>query len=196
MVALAAGCVAIGLLAPVALVVVTPVAAQLTGVATTSPGVATASEALQALGGARVTLTWVSSAGAVLLLMAGLFALARRWALARREVGRTVTWDCGYAAPSARMQYTASSFAEPITTFFSALLSPRATLSRPKGLFPRRASFEEEPSDPFRRRLFEPLFGAVEWVLARLRWIQHGRLQLYVLYIAVTLLVLLLWKLG
>ena len=30
----------------------------------------------------------------------------------------------------------------------------------------------------------------------RLRWLQHGRLHLYVLYIAVTLLVLLVWKLG
>jgi hypothetical protein len=29
-----------------------------------------------------------------------------------------------------------------------------------------------------------------------LRWLQHGRVHLYVLYVAATLLVLLLWKLG
>jgi hypothetical protein len=31
--------------------------------------------------------------------------------------------------------------------------------------------------------------------VGRLRWLQQGRVQLYVLYIAVTLLFLLLWKL-
>jgi hypothetical protein len=36
----------------------------------------------------------------------------------------------------------------------------------------------------------------VGWVLARMRWLQQGRIQLYVLYIALTLLVLLVWKLG
>jgi hypothetical protein len=36
----------------------------------------------------------------------------------------------------------------------------------------------------------------VAWALSRLRWLQHGRVQLYILYIAVTLLVLLVWKLD
>ena len=30
--------------------------------------------------------------------------------------------------------------------------------------------------------------------LSQLRWLQHGNVQLYVLYIAVTLIVLLVWK--
>jgi len=41
------------------------------------------------------------------------------WRLAqRRGVARALTWDCGYAAPSARMQYTSGSFAGIISEWF------------------------------------------------------------------------------
>ena len=40
------------------------------------------------------------------------------------------------------------------------------------------------------------VFAGLERTLAPLRWLQQGRVQLYVLYIAFTLLVLLVWKLG
>jgi hypothetical protein len=53
-----------------------------------------------------------------------------------------------------------------------------------------------EAPDVFRERLFAPLFSAVRWVALRLHRLQEGRIQLYVLYIAMTLLVLLVWKLG
>jgi len=39
------------------------------------------------------------------------------------------------------------------------------------------------------------VFRAASGTLARLRWLQHGRVQLYVLYILLTLVVLLVWKL-
>ena len=45
-------------------------------------------------------------------------------------------------------------------------------------------------------RLYAPVFTGIGRGLSALRWLQHGRVQLYVLYIALTLLVLLVWKLG
>jgi len=47
-----------------------------------------------------------------------------------------------------------------------------------------------------REAVYRPLFAGVDCALARLRWLQHGNVHLYVLYIALTLLVLLVWKLG
>ncbi len=41
-----------------------------------------------------------------------------------------------------------------------------------------------------------PLFLGVAWLASKLRWLQEGRIQIYVLYIALTILVLLIWKLG
>jgi hypothetical protein len=126
--------------------------------------------------------------------VAGLAAVRRRL-LAGREVTEAGTWDCGYLKPDARMQYTASSFAQPLTTLFHGVLGTRERASAPKGLFPKTAFFGSETTDVFKERFFKPVFLAIESALARMRWLQHGRLQLYVLYIAVTLLVLLIWKL-
>ncbi len=130
------------------------------------------------------------------LAMVGLLAMVRRALLSGRQVDRVPTWDCGYAAPTPRMQYTASSFASPILLLFRMFFRPRIGQHLPTGLFPKQASFESETPDVFREYLFEPVFSAVAWTALRLRWLQHGRLQLYVLYIALTILVLFIWKLG
>jgi hypothetical protein len=137
----------------------------------------------------------VAGSVAFLVLVAGL-AWSRRRLLRGRTVAETVTWDCGYAQPSARMQYTASSFAQPLTTLFAPLLRTRRKLAAPEGYFPRAASLSTATPDVARVALYEPAFSGVGWVLARMRWLQQGRIQLYVLYIALTLLVLLVWKLG
>ncbi len=140
----------------------------------------------------------IGCGGFVLVLM--LLAFLRRTLLHGRTVEQTGTWDCGYAAPTARMQYTQSSFAQPITMLFRNLLGLRA--KRPSiggpgvaGLFPAGASFASAAGDVF-MRAFRPAFTAFAFIAARLHFLQAGRVQLYVLYIAATLLILLVWKLA
>ncbi|MDE2290446.1 MAG: hypothetical protein KGL53_00070, partial [Elusimicrobia bacterium] len=136
------------------------------------------------------------AAGAALLALVLALAGVRARLLAGGSVRAGPTWACGYDRPTPRMQYTASSLAEPLTSLFAGALGTRRSGAAPSGFFPRAASSEEETPDPARERLFEPLFKAVERGLGRLRWLQHGNLQLYVLNIAAALVVLLLWKLG
>jgi hypothetical protein len=64
----------------------------------------------------------------------------------------------------------------------------------PDELFPKEAAVSTETPDAFRRKVYQPVFRFVLTQLERVRQIQHGHLQLYVLYIAVALLILLLWK--
>ena len=134
---------------------------------------------------------------AALLLVAGivLVALARRRLLRGRAVEATVTWDCGYARPTARMQYTASSFAQPLTSLFGLILRTE-THARPLvGLFPQGGALVTETPDAFREAVFRPAFAAIGRALERFRLLQHGRIQLYVLYVVVTLIALIAWKL-
>lgn len=141
------------------------------------------------------TLGWVALAGAILLGLLFVFAIARRRTLSRREVGAAPTWDCGYAAPAARMQYTGSSFADPLVRFLNLFLRRRQEEQTPQGLFPDRARLHTETPDAFHTSLYRPLFQGAEWLAVRLHRLQHGRIQFYVLYIALMLLVLLVWKL-
>jgi len=79
---------------------------------------------------------------------------------------------------------------------FRQLLRPHVSLQPPAGLFPGDGRFASHTPDVFHDYLFQPVFRAIAWAASKLRWLQNGRLQLYVLYIALTILVLLVWKLG
>ncbi len=186
MLVLAALCLAIGLGAGGVVRLMEPAVAMLVGSAAVDAG--------------RNSAPWLFpiACGAVMLLLLALIgslALLRRRLLAGRSVRRAVTWDCGYAAPAASMQYTATGFAQPLTQAAAALLRPEIESRPPEGIFPAAASFHAETPDAARERLFDPLFrGAAKW-LGRLRWLQQGRVHWYILYLVVVLAVLLAWAL-
>ena len=143
----------------------------------------------------RTVLLRALAGSAAVALLAGLLASFRRALLAGRPVGRAVTWDCGYAAPTARMQYTASSFGRPVLEMVRPLVTPpRATL--PSGPFPAPVRLAGGPAERLLLRVYWPAARSLERMSSALKWIQHGRVQYYVLYIAATLVLLLAWKLG
>jgi hydrogenase-4 component B len=135
---------------------------------------------LAAIGGSNLVLALGGAAAA--------FLLWRRV----RETGlrRALTWDCGYAAPTARMQYTAGSFAGIITEWFAWILDPRVRRDCPDEPFPSRASFEEHTPEVVLERVVEPAGAIVMGLAAAARRLQHGRLQAYLLYIVVGLVAL------
>lgn len=188
MVVLAACCVLIGFLAPLAVRAVLPAVGMLVPV---TPGALDAG-----IAPALAPLGWISAGCAAFAGLVVLLALLRGALLSGRTVGASGTWDCGYAKPTARMQYTASSFAQPLMAVFSGLLGTRGVSVRPKGLFPENASFASETPDLFRSRLYDPLFTHTLWLLAYFRGAQHGRVQMYVLYVALTLIAFLIFSLG
>jgi len=189
MVALACLCVLIGLAAPWWPFVLRPAAAILL------PDGLRESATLSA-GQAAATLRGVVCGSFIVLGLIVLVAYVRKKLLAGRRVERAVTWDCGYAAPTPRMQYTDSSFARPLVLLFRLFLQPRDEIHPPRGLFPKHAALHTHAPDLFRRCVYEPLFLGAGWLASKLRWLQEGRIQIYVLYIALTILVLLIWKLG
>ncbi|HEY9595987.1 MAG TPA: proton-conducting transporter membrane subunit, partial [Spirochaetia bacterium] len=188
MLVLAALCVAVGLLGALAVAAIVPIARVMAGLP--SDAALPAVDRLVAVQW-RVTIV----AGALAAIIGGL-ALLRHLLLRGRKAESTVTWDCGYVKPTARMQYTASSFAQPILSMFSAFMTPRRRMTRIESPFPSEASFSTETPDTFSQRIILPGIGKIADLLSRLRWLQHGRLQLYVLYIAVTIVILFVWRLA
>jgi hydrogenase-4 component B len=133
-----------------------------------------------------VTLLLVSllAAGALLLVLC----------LRRGEVKAAGTWDCGFAVASPRVQYTASSFAQMLVGMFAKVLRPRTETPEVRGLFPGPAHFHSEVPDTVLDRAALPAFGFLAGLLARLRILQQGSIQLYVLYVFLALIGLLLWR--
>jgi hydrogenase-4 component B len=137
------------------------------------------------------TAAWVF--GLLLALMAGLFVL-RRALLRGRDVRTGPTWDCGYAAPSARIQYTYSSFAQPLASMFHVLTGRTGVTTRPWGLFPARTGYAAETQDRILQS-FLAVFAFIDAKLEAMHRLQQGQVHVYVLYIAATLVALLVWGL-
>ncbi len=188
MLALAVGCVAMGLLGTRAVWAVAPLAAAAAGMAPDVVGAA--------LGPAAAGLGVVTIAAGVLVLIIALLVLLRALLQYRRAQSRAGTWDCGYVKPDARMQYTSSSFAQPLTGTFGALLGTRTHWTPPSSAFPTHAEYGTHTPDAFAQGVYRPAFKGIGALLSRASWLQHGRLQLYVLSIAAAMLVLLVWRLG
>ncbi len=134
------------------------------------------------------------STAAALVLLGSLAAGAVLWMLTLRRVVRG-TWDCGYAMPTPRMQYTASSFAQGLIALFRWVLLPIRHAPHIDAVFPASAAFHSDVPDPVLDRVLLPglLRGhrAMGWV----RVIQVGHIQAYLAYIVLTLVILLAWSL-
>jgi hydrogenase-4 component B len=119
------------------------------------------------------------------------------WRRVRRGgLVRALTWDCGYALPSARMQYTAGSFAGIINEWFAWILCPERHQQLPENLFPAVARHAEHTPETVLEKIIQPAALLVMRVSAAARSLQHGRAQAYLLYLligvgALSLLVLL-----
>jgi hydrogenase-4 component B len=193
---LAAACLAAGVFAPAIIGVLAPVVQNVTNL-----GASDVEKYLLDAGSrahdpypAQTLLRGVAMVTCGLLAVTGLLALLRRTLLAGREVAASGTWGCGYSAPDATMQYTGSSFAQPLVELVGPLLGTRKDIVRPVGLFAKIATLWTETPDMNRELIYAPTFRAIYSAILRLRWLQHGRLHLYVLYVAITIVFLLFWS--
>ncbi len=108
----------------------------------------------------------------------------------RNGLNRAVTWDCGYAAPTARIQYTAGSFAGIINEWFDWILQRERHEQRPEENFPARAHQVEHTPETVLEKIVQPVAVAVLHISAVARRLQHGRVQSYLLYLLIGIAVL------
>lgn len=129
---------------------------------------------------------------AFVALAGGLFLAMQAMARARTATG-VGTWDCGYAQPTARVQYTGSSWGQMVGDLFAFILWPRRRGPVIRGIFPGAARFRMAVPDVVLDRLVRPAFDATERRLLWLRILQQGQTHWYVLYVLVIVIVLLAW---
>lgn len=143
------------------------------------------------LTGTLAPLSALSLAGWVLITLLALLG----WRLHHRRRGAPhdqSTWGCGYRFPAPRMQYTASSFADSLVQMLRFGLWSERHGGKVAGLFPKPASFASHTPDLVLDRALVPLFTRLAGLFHRLRrLIQNGFATIYLLYAALTVVVLL-----
>jgi hydrogenase-4 component B len=80
-----------------------------------------------------------------------------------------VTWGCGFTRPSARMEYTASSFAWSLIQSFRSLLWTHREVAAPTGPFPAHSELESHTPDMAEHDVFSPLLQGVSRVFRMIR---------------------------
>ncbi|MGK4580218.1 proton-conducting transporter transmembrane domain-containing protein [Kitasatospora sp. HPMI-4] len=136
---------------------------------------------------------WVAlalTAAAVALVF--LVRLAAR--IPRRR--QAALWDCGAGAPTARMEYTATSFAEPLQRVFDDVLAPEQDIDvtpvRESAYLVERVRYQRTVPDRIEHRLYRPVLAALAATGRSARRLAGGSVHRYLGYGFATLVTLLL----
>jgi hypothetical protein len=105
-----------------------------------------------------------------------------------RRVRHCDAWDCGFAPPTTRMQYTATAFAQPIRRVFGLLFHIEESVGRREDGAPR---YHLSVGDRAWDLLYVPVMLAVDSAARRVVRLQSGNVRVYLGWTLATLLVLL-----
>ncbi len=117
---------------------------------------------------------------------------------ARRQPRRDVTlaWGCGGVRVDPRMQYTATSYAEPLVRVFDDALQPsrdvRVTHVDEARYLVRQVEFRQQVSDVVSDRLYTPTARGMDRVGRFVARLQNGSIHRYLMFSFVALVVVLL----
>lgn len=154
--------------------------------------------AAHAEGAGRMTVLAGGSFSPVALAVALIVIAPLPWLLARalfgaNRRGRGPVWSTGVVfRPS--MQYTGTSFSKPLRLFFGRVLLPERQIDvvyHGASPLPRLVRYSGRVPVLFEERLYLPVRSLAIWGAGRLRLLQSGSVQVYLLYMMAALAVLL-----
>jgi hydrogenase-4 component B len=130
------------------------------------------------------------------LVILGLTPLALRALRANRKLRVGDSWGCGRIGQTPRMEYTATSFAEPLRRVFAELYRPTKELTidfHPESkYFVQSIEYKSEITPWFEKYVYDPCLWFVRLLALNVRRLQSGSLHLYLVYVAIALVILLL----
>ena len=117
-----------------------------------------------------------------LILLVLLLLGVRKLVLRKRTITVSSTWNCGYTVPTAKIQYTASSFVKTYSKLFDVFFLIFKKEKEVQGVFPTDAHLETRPYDKLEKWLIDYPTTNFKLFLDRFRFFQNGKLQFYILY--------------
>ncbi len=108
-----------------------------------------------------------------------------------KEITSSGTWGCGFTQPTVRMQYTGTSYADTMVEFFKPFVWVQKNYSGINKIFPGKTTFSSHVHDTSEIGLNTFIVRPILFLLGKLRWIQHGNIQLYIGYIVLAVVVML-----
>jgi formate hydrogenlyase subunit 3/multisubunit Na+/H+ antiporter MnhD subunit len=139
------------------------------------------------------TLTRVSLAGGVFILLVVLIGLWRYYHLKNKIISTGPTWGCGYTAGDEKQQYTATSWADNFSSLTNPVLGTKKQTVHigENNLFPGKRTFGTHPVDLFKANLIDKPIDAILGVFKKIAFMQTGQIHHYILYAFLFMLLIL-----
>jgi hydrogenase-4 component B len=172
---LAAGCVVIGIVPGLVLRPLGAIAQELLNAPSLPEGTISLTHTLPLIAGCVVVL---------MIVLAGV----------RRVKRITPTWACGLPELDGRMQYSSTAFSKPLRKAFPGVYKAERKveiLYTDQPYFPKAMKYRATRTTSFENSLYRPAVDAIVGMATRLRRLQTGNIQVYLLYIFLALVALL-----
>jgi len=139
-------------------------------------------------------LSGISVAGGIFVLLVAIILIYRKYHLSSKVVAGGPTWGCGYTAPSPQQQYTSTSYSYNFNHLAKPVLQTKKIMDEigENEIFPSGRSFRSESEDVYKKYLIDKPVDLVSGLLKRIAVMQTGRIQDYILYAFVFMLIVLL----
>jgi hydrogenase-4 component B len=141
-----------------------------------------------------------ASYSGIIVFIGILVVVAAAYALLHVKPGmirRSHIWDCGFQKINSRMQYNATSFAQPIRRIFGFLFRIRESVEQAPHAghkaFPKKITYYLSVKDRIWKWLYKPIVDSSFWLSRQAGRLQQGRIQTYLLYSFITILALLVF---
>jgi hypothetical protein len=102
----------------------------------------------------------------------------------KHTAAKGLTWGCGYAAPTARMQYTGKSFSKSLGKLLSFILLEKKKYKEISAaeIFPSERKHSTHYNDFFVTKIFNGIVDRLLYSMNYFQFIQNGKIQMYILY--------------
>lgn len=108
------------------------------------------------------------------------------------------TWDCGFGSLDSRMEYTATSLSQPIRAVFKVFFKPhnkteKESFGEKNPYMLKTIKIETVTKNIFEDMLYLPIVSSFVFFFDKIRRLQTGKINAYLLYIMITIVLLLLF---
>lgn len=138
----------------------------------------------------KITPLWIALG--IVGISAAIATAARAFGVPRR---RTVAWDCGDGPLTSRMEYTATSYAEPLQRIFDDALDPAKDIDVTHAVESRymiaSVQYRQRIPDRIENRLYRPLINVIARIATAGRRLAPGVMHRYLAYMLTALIAVL-----
>jgi hydrogenase-4 component B len=130
------------------------------------------------------TLDSVGIGQAVLIGVIGCVWMVRRWMTSTKPLEQGPTWGCGFTEGDARVQYTATTYANSTVDIMGPVLDVHVTYRpiAPADMFPHTRTYHTEEHDAVANKVIDPSAVRFESALRALAVLQTGNMRSYIMY--------------